>query len=70
MGEEIVESHPALDHAHDWPLRPWLLAGLLGLAGLLIHFATDGHEDSAGRMALAAFLFFGPLAAAFSLERA
>ena len=23
--------------AEDWPLRPWLLAGLLGVAGLLTY---------------------------------
>ncbi len=57
-------------HAHDWPLRPWLLAALLGLAGLLIHFAIRAHTDDPLRMALAAFLFFGPLSAALSLERA
>lgn len=67
MGEERIDT-PGL-HARDWPLRPWILAGLLGLAGLLIHFVTDGHEDDAPRMAAAAFLFFGPMAAAFSLER-
>ncbi|MBO9519292.1 MAG: DUF4153 domain-containing protein [Porphyrobacter sp.] len=53
----------------DWPLRPWILAGLLGLAGLLIHFATKDNEQVAWRMALAGFLFFGPIAAAFTLER-
>jgi hypothetical protein len=52
----------------EWPLGPWLLAGLLGLAGLLIHFATDGHDDDPTRVALAAFLFFGAIAAAFTLE--
>lgn len=54
----------------DWPLRPWLLGAGLALAGLLIHFASTGHDKDAGRMALTAFLFFAPLAAAFSLERA
>ena len=69
MGEGTETESPTQDHAHDWSLRPWLLAGLLGLAGLLIHFATNGYPDTAWRAALAAFLFFGPLAAAFSLER-
>jgi hypothetical protein len=54
----------------DWPLRPWLLGGGLALAGLLVHFASHDHELDAGRMALTAFVFFAPLAAAFSLERA
>ncbi|OJW60352.1 MAG: hypothetical protein BGO57_06660 [Sphingomonadales bacterium 63-6] len=67
MEEDRIDN-PA-QHARDWPLRPWVLAGLLGLSGLLIHFITEGHDDSAPRMAAAAFLFFGPIAAAFSLER-
>src|SRR5687768_4515147 len=54
--------------APDWPLRPWLLAGLLGLAGLLIHLVTQGRDDVPWQMAAAAFLFFGAIAAAFTLE--
>ncbi len=54
----------------EWPLLPWLLAGLFGLAGLLIHFITHEHDDVAWRVALAAFLFFGAIAAAFTLEQA
>src|SRR3569623_3128951 len=54
----------------DWPARPWLLGGALAFAGLLIHFASHDHDHDAGRMARTAFLFFGPLIAAFSLERA
>lgn len=53
----------------DWPLRPWLLAGLLGLAGLLIHLVTQGNDDVPWQMAVAAFLFFGSIAAAFTLEQ-
>src|SRR6186713_3173391 len=53
----------------EWPLRPWLLAALLGLAGLLIHFTTHEHDDVAWRVALAAFVFFGAIAAAFTLEQ-
>lgn len=52
----------------EWSLRPWLIAGLFGLAGLLIHFATDGHDDDSVRVALAAFLLFGAVAAGFTLE--
>src|SRR5688572_16643916 len=53
----------------DWPLRPWLLAGLLGLAGLLIHLVTGGNDTVPWQMATAAFLFFGAIAAAFTLEQ-
>jgi hypothetical protein len=55
--------------AIEWPLRPWLLAGLLGLAGLLIHLVTQENDDVPWQMAAAAFLFFGSLAAAFTVER-
>ncbi|MGN6497320.1 MAG: DUF4153 domain-containing protein [Tsuneonella sp.] len=58
--------------AEDWPLRPWLLAALLGLAGLLIYFVGggDGPGTKVGwQAAVSALLFFGPLAFAFSLER-
>ena len=41
---------------------------MLALAGLLIHLVSKGHDGDAGRMALAALFFFGPLTAAFSLE--
>lgn len=56
----------------EWPLRPWVLAGLLGLAGLLIHFASGGNgpDTQVGwRAALTALCFFGPIALAFTLER-
>jgi len=52
----------------EWPLRPWLLAGLLGLAGLLIHLVTGDDDDVPWQVAVAAFLFFGSIAAAFTLE--
>jgi hypothetical protein len=55
--------------ATEWPLRPWLLAGLLGTAGLLIHLVTQGRDDVPWQMAIAAFLFFGAIAAAFTVER-
>ncbi len=51
----------------DWPLRPWVLAGILALAGFLIHFLWDGSDPSPPEAAGTAFLFFGSLCAAFSL---
>jgi len=68
MADETANDE-ILAAAPDWPLRPWLLAGLLGLAGLLIHLVTQGNDDVPWQMALAAFLFFGAIAAAFTLER-
>jgi hypothetical protein len=55
--------------AAEWPFRQWLLAGLLGLAGLLIHLVTGGNDQVPWQMAAAAFLFFGSIGAAFTLER-
>lgn len=52
----------------EWDLRPWLLAGMLGLAGLLVHFASDEAGTIPWRMALTAALVFGPLASAFTLS--
>lgn len=52
---------------HEWALRPWFCAALLGLAGLLIHFASDGGDTIPWRMALTAALVFGPLAACFTV---
>ena len=60
---------PAAERSEaEWQLRPWLLAGLFGLAGLLIHLITHENDDVAWRVALAAFVFFGAIAAAFTLE--
>jgi lipoprotein signal peptidase len=53
----------------DWPLRPWLLAGVLGLAGLLMWLLSDQASDVPWRMAATAFVFFGSIAAAFTAER-
>ena len=63
-----TEPTPAGERAADWPLRPWLLAGLLGLGGLLIWLVTEGNDEVPWRMAAAAFVFFGAIAAAFTLE--
>src|SRR6476659_5845080 len=57
----------------EWPLRPWVTAGLLGAAGLVIHF-TSGDEGPpdikvAWRAALTALFFFGPIAFAFAFDR-
>jgi hypothetical protein len=66
MAGEVYEAEGA--EQTDWPLRPWLLAGLLGAAGLLIHLITGGRDDVPWQMAAAAFLLFGALGAAFTIE--
>ncbi|MXO58100.1 DUF4153 domain-containing protein [Altererythrobacter salegens] len=53
----------------DWPLRPWILAALLGAAGLLVWTFADKGNDVPWRMAATAFVFFGAIAAAFTIER-
>ncbi|WP_170005517.1 DUF4153 domain-containing protein [Pseudopontixanthobacter vadosimaris] len=56
----------------NWPALEWVLAGLLALAGFLVWALTDkadGADDEAWRLASAAFVAFGSLAAAFTLQR-
>lgn len=55
----------------EWDLRPWVLAGLLGLAGFLVWLAMPQALNSSEpwRAALAALAFFAPLALAFTLDR-
>lgn len=53
----------------EWRERPWVLAGLLAVAGLLVHIFTDGAMDEPWRASFAAFVAFGPLAAAFTLSK-
>ena len=54
----------------DWSLRPWVLAGLLGLAGLFVWFFTDvpHGEFVPWRAAAGAFVFFGFGALAFTID--
>ncbi|MEL7729030.1 DUF4153 domain-containing protein [Citromicrobium bathyomarinum] len=53
----------------DWPLRPWLFAGLLALAGLAIHLITDDADESGPRVAAAAFIAFACGAFVLTAER-
>jgi hypothetical protein len=73
MTEQAIDPASGDGDTHrPWPARPWLLAGLLALAGLAIWAATggDGPDMKEGwRAALGAFVFFGAGAFAFSLER-
>lgn len=66
MADEVIAEEPGV---LDWPLRPWLLAGLLGLGGLLIHLLTHEQDDVPWQAAAAAFVFFGSLASAFTVEQ-
>jgi hypothetical protein len=52
----------------DWPPRPWLLGAIGALAALLVHFLVTDAQPTAARSAGAAFLFFGAMAFALSLE--
>lgn len=72
-GEDLAPGrHEQGAIGEDWPLRPWLLAGLCGVAGLLIYVVTDeqGLDIKDGwRAAAAAFCFFGSISAALTIER-
>ncbi|RJF91622.1 DUF4153 domain-containing protein [Sphingomonas cavernae] len=68
MAEESYRNRP------DWDLRPWLLAGLGAVAGLIIHFILgDGpfYSNPPGALKTASVAFVGSLAVliAFTLER-
>jgi hypothetical protein len=69
MSDEVTDSGAEQPEAADWPLRPWLLAGLLGVAGLVIHLLTHENDDVPWQVAGAALVFIGSLAAAFTVER-
>jgi hypothetical protein len=58
-------------HDADWPLRPWLLAAILGLGGLCVWHASGGFTGNPEpwRAALMALAFFGPIAAGLTIER-
>ncbi len=51
-----------------WDQRPYVLAGLLALTGLCVHFASYNAEEIPWRMALTAAILFGSLALAFTLS--
>ena len=69
MSDTAAEAEMPEGHAEDWPLRPWLLAGLLAIAGVLVWLFSDGGDTVPWRMAATAFVFFGGAAAAFTVER-
>ncbi len=52
----------------DWPLRPWVLAGIGALAGLVVNLIMEGDGESRIAVAAAAFFFFGFVAATFVLR--
>ena len=51
----------------DWPLRPWILAGIGSLAGLLIFLLVEYGEDRPWPLAGAAFVFASALSLAFTI---
>ncbi|MEB3415876.1 DUF4153 domain-containing protein [Alteriqipengyuania sp. WL0013] len=70
MDDDIEPQGPQAAALNDWPLRPWILASLLAIAGFMIFAVTraDGAGDNPTQMALAAFALFGGLAAAFAMD--
>ncbi|MBX7539938.1 DUF4153 domain-containing protein [Qipengyuania sphaerica] len=59
-------------HISDWSMRPWVLAAMLGIAGLLVWYLTDvpQREFTPWRAALGAFVFFGAGGFALTVDRA
>lgn len=68
--EPLSPSGGVVELIEDWPLRPWLLAGLLGLAGLLVDALIGGSlaSDVPWRAGIASATGFGALALAFTLN--
>lgn len=52
----------------SWDLRPWLMAALGAVAGLLIHLLTDGSKVGDAALATAAFVGAAAVLTAFTLE--
>ena len=67
---DAPQAGAAAELIEDWPLRPWLLAGLLGVAGLIVHALVGDyqHSDVPWRAGFAAATGFGALALAFTLN--
>ncbi|MDQ3247199.1 MAG: DUF4153 domain-containing protein [Pseudomonadota bacterium] len=56
----------------EWPLRPWIMAALCAVAGLLVHLLTDqaGQDAvSASRQAAATFVAVAALSLVVTIER-
>ncbi|MGH6659417.1 MAG: hypothetical protein ACREBM_07180, partial [Sphingomicrobium sp.] len=56
----------------NWPLRPWMLAGLGAAAGLLFHWLTDHRYDlplAIWRQATATFVAVAGIALLMTFER-
>ncbi len=56
------------NYLDDWALRPWILAGLGAVAGLIVHLIFNASGDSGLGVALAGFFFFSFVAATFVLR--
>ncbi|TIX51303.1 DUF4153 domain-containing protein [Alteraurantiacibacter aquimixticola] len=63
----MADATEATKPIEDWPLRPAILAGLLAAAGLVIYFLVEYHEPEPLAGGAAAFIFFGSIAAAFTI---
>ncbi len=64
--ETIAAENPA--RLDDWSLRPWLLAAIGGLVGLIVHLILESGGESPTGAALSALIFFAALAAGFVLS--
>ncbi|MGB3167365.1 MAG: DUF4153 domain-containing protein [Alteraurantiacibacter sp.] len=52
----------------EWPLRPWLLAAIGAIAGLVISLIFASEGENAWGAGVAAFAFFAAIAAGFTFD--
>ncbi|HUE78727.1 MAG TPA: DUF4153 domain-containing protein [Sphingomicrobium sp.] len=60
------------DQTQEWPLRPWIMAAIAAIAGLLFHLLTDHSYDdplTAARRAGATFVAVATLSFLLTVER-
>lgn len=60
----------AMDTTEQWPTRPWLLAALGGLSGLLIHLVISEYgPETAAQGAIALFIASFAALLTFTIEK-
>src|SRR5688572_24017887 len=70
MGDKMSERFDKRDA--DWPLRPWIMAAICAVAGLIFHFLADTDSSnvvSAARQAGASFIAIAAISFVMTVEQ-